>query len=143
MRPKFTNSTWYSLVAAAALSLALLSFGCSGHMYHLVSAPSVPAASGTVHTSTDKNGNTVIDLKVKHLAPPSALTPPSNSYVVWVQPSGKQPINQGELRVDNNLQGEFKTATPYKRFQLFVTAENQATVTEPTGQPLVQQQIGG
>jgi hypothetical protein len=121
----------------------LLSFACAGHNYHLVSAPSVPAAAGTVKTSTDKNGNTVVDLKVQRLAQPSALTPPRNVYVVWIQPPGKEPINQGELRVDNDLNGQFKTSTPYKRFQLFVTAENQAKVAEPTGQQLLQQQVGG
>lgn len=133
----------YGLAAAGALVLTLLSVGCAGHRYHLVPAPSVPAASGSVQIRTDKNGNDVIDLKVKHLAEPSALTPPRSTYVVWIQPPGKAAINQGELRVDNNLNGEFKTATPYKRFQLFVTAENQAKVTAPTGQPLLRQEIGG
>lgn len=137
------KSTSHALAATTALTLALIAIGCAGHRYHLVPAPSVPAASGSVQVKTDQNGNDVIDLKVKHLAEPSALTPPSNTYVVWIQPPGKPPINQGELRVGDNLEGEFKTTTPYKRFQLFVTAENQAKVAAPSGQRLLRQEIGG
>ena len=44
----------------------------------------VPAASGTVQVEVDKdNGNMKLDIKVKHLAQPSALSPSESNYVVW------------------------------------------------------------
>jgi hypothetical protein len=100
---------------------------------HLVSSTLAPAARGTVHSETDRNGNTGLKVEVKHLAKPHDLQSGYSSYVVWVQPRGQSPTNAGELRVNDDLQGSLETSTPYKQFDLFVTAENNPRVTAPTG----------
>src|SRR5258708_38965623 len=48
-----------------------------------------PAAEGKITTENDRNGNTKVEVEVKHMAMPQALTPVKQSYVVWVQPRGK------------------------------------------------------
>jgi hypothetical protein len=83
-----------------------------------------PAAEGKVSTSTDRNGNTGVDVQVKHMATPQSLTPAQQTYVVWVQPRGKQPEVLGTLRVNEDLEGSLKATTPYKDFDVFVTAED-------------------
>jgi hypothetical protein len=83
-----------------------------------------PAATGIVNHATDRNGNTEVELKVEHLAKPQALTPAKSHYIVWVQLSGGLAANVGELRVNDDLAGSLKFTTPYRSFQVSVTAED-------------------
>ncbi len=114
-------------------ALLLLSTACAGKKYHLTASPSVPAASGQVQVSTDKNGNETVKLNAEHLANPASLTPPRNAYVVWIQMPGGKPENEGQMKVGDNLKASFETVTPYKNFDIFVTAEPDATVKAPSG----------
>lgn len=91
-----------------------------------------PAAQGTVDYHHDRNGNTSMELKVEHLAPPSNLQPAKQVYVVWVQAPGQQPENKGVLKVNENLEGSIKMITPYKSFDVFVTAEDTPSVAQPS-----------
>jgi hypothetical protein len=50
-------------------------------------------------------------------------------------------VKEGQLRVDDNLQGEFKTPAPAKNFDIFVTAESGPTVTQPTGPEVLRQTV--
>lgn len=121
-------------LTAAVLAWAMLGLvACSGHVIHLNPTTLVPAAQGRVQVSRDQNGNIVCQLSVKHLARPASLTPPRNTYVVWIQSDSAAPQSQGELRVTQNLQGQMRFITTLPRFDLFITAENNARVTAPTG----------
>lgn len=116
------------------LGLALIwPFGGGGRKVQMMSGAQTPAAHGTVTITKSNNGNTALDLKVQSLAKPSSLNTPENAYVVWIQPPDKQPINEGELRVDKNLNGQIHTETPYKRFKLFITAEQNPEAQTPDG----------
>jgi len=117
-----------ALVAAVCLCGALFA-----KKFPVTASASVPAARGDVDVSSDSNGNEKVKLKVEHLADPSSLTPPGGTYVVWIQSRGGSPENQGRLKIDKNLKAEFETVTPYKTFQLMVTAEPDPTVKMPTG----------
>ncbi|MFY9789948.1 MAG: anti-sigma factor [Candidatus Sulfotelmatobacter sp.] len=128
------------LVTFAVLGFA---FGCGKKHVNLNPASSVPAATASAVLTHDSNGNTIVDLKVKHLAKPENLTPPKSVYVVWIQPRGGAPIKQGQLEVNNNLEGEFKSPTTYKTFDIFVTAEDSGDVTQPTGQEVLRQAVTG
>jgi hypothetical protein len=127
-------------LVGVVVGASLLATGCS-HKVKMTSASSVPAAVGVAKLTRDSNGNPVVDLKVRHLARPDSLTPPQSVYIVWIQPRGGQVTKQGQLRVDDNLQGEFKTPAPAKNFDIFVTAESGPTVTQPTGPEVLRQTI--
>lgn len=127
-------------LVGVVVAAGLLATGCS-HKVKMTSASSVPAAVGVAKLTKDSNGNIIVDLKVRHLARPDSLTPPQSVYVVWIQPRGGQVAKQGQLRVDDNLQGEFKTPAPAKSFDIFVTAESGPTVTQPTGPEVLRQTI--
>jgi hypothetical protein len=105
--------------------------------FRMVANSAVPAAQGHLSTDTDRNGNTKIHVDVDHLAQPSALTPASNTYVVWVQPRGSAPQNVGELRVNSDLHGSFRTSVPYKTFDVYVTAERDPRASSPSGPELL------
>jgi hypothetical protein len=92
-----------------------------------------PSAVGTVNYKTDRNGNTEMEVKVDHLAPPANLVPPKTDYVVWVQAPGQAPENKGVLRVNSDQQGSIKMISPEKNLDVFVTAEDNPNVSQPSG----------
>lgn len=126
-----------------ACAMLVLAVACGKKHVNLNPASSVPAASASAVLTHDSNGNTIVDLKVKNLAKPQNLTPPKAVYVVWIQPRGGAPIKQGQLEVNNKLQGEFKSPTTYKTFDIFVTAEDSGDVAQPTGQEVLRQAVTG
>lgn len=125
----------FAALAPMILSLVLFwPFGTAGSQKAGMTAGTVdPSAEGTVYFHDTHNGNTAVDARVKYLAQPSSLKPSESVYVVWIQPNGQAPINEGALVVNKNLDGQLKTETPYKRFRLFVTAEQFDRVKAPSG----------
>lgn len=101
--------------------------------FRLQNSSIVPGAAGEVKTSKDKNGNTKFTVQVKHLANPTSLTPPKSTYIIWIQQPGAAPESQGALKVNKNLEGKFETATPDKRFDLWITAQTDSSVKAPSG----------
>ncbi len=94
----------------------------------------VPGAQGVAKLGRDDNGNTVISVEAKHLAPPSHLTPPKNYYVVWIQPRDQQPQIAGVMTVDpKKEEAAFKTPTAFKNFDVTVTAEDNPRPDSPSG----------
>src|SRR5207248_9677207 len=73
-----------------ALAVALLLTGCGHHVsnYQFTNSSIEPSAAGRVQVSHDKNGNSVVNVRVYHLADPAQLAPPKAGYVVWEQPKG-------------------------------------------------------
>ena len=98
----------------------------------LVNTGAAPAAEGKVITDNDRNGNTGVEVQVKHMATPQSLTPPRQAYLVWVQPRGKDPELLGALRVNENLEGSLRAATPYKDFEILITAEDSVKPESPS-----------
>jgi hypothetical protein len=98
----------------------------------LTSDPSTPAAVGKAHLNKEKNGNLKLKVEVYHLAKPSALTPARQTYVVWTQARGKDPQNQGVLKVNDKLEGNFEDTVSNQDFDVFITAEDSPTVQVPS-----------
>ena len=116
------------------LLLALSTLVWADDDFKLTAGPMVPAAQGKVSIDHDRNGNDVVKMSVKHMAQPSALTPAKVNYVVWIQARGKDPENHGILRInENDAAASFSTTTPYKTFDVFVTAEDTPNPTSPGG----------
>lgn len=107
----------------------------------LIADPSVPAASGKAKIDKDNNGNLRLKLDVDHLAKPGALTPAKQNYVVWIQPRGKEPQNEGTLKVGGNLKGNFEATVPREDFEVFVTAEDNPAAQMPSGPKLLRAEI--
>lgn len=114
----------------------------SGKTYHMKASNNIPAATGTVKVQKNGNdGNTRLDIKVNHLAKPTSLTPPENVYIVWIRPHDGTAAKKGIIRVDKNLNGELKVVTVSKNFDVFITAEQSPSVTEPTGDEVLDAQV--
>ena len=117
---------------AFALVLLLSAAGYA-KKYPLTPATIVPGAGGDLNTGTDKNGNTEIKIKVRHLSKPEGLSPEEQVYMVWLQQTGGSPENARLLKVNTKLEGTFETTTPYKGFDVIITAEDDPTVKTPSG----------
>ena len=120
----------FSLAVVLLLGLASLAWARDERM---VASPDVPAAIGVLSFDHDRNGNTKLHIDVHHLAEPAQLTPARNTYVVWVQRHGEPPQNVGELRVNHDLDGSFRTSVPYQVFDVFVTPEQNPRASAPSG----------
>lgn len=106
---------------------------CEAKSFPLTASSIVPAARGKVDIGKDRNKNTEVKLSAEHLAPPDGLTPPKESYVVWIQEKGSDAENRGQLKVNKKLQAKFQTVTPRTNFDIFVTAEQDANGKAPSG----------
>lgn len=116
------------------LTLALLcTIAYAAKKYPMTAASIVPGARGEVEVGKDKNGNTKLKMTVQHLASPSNLTPPATGYVIWLRERNGEASNQGQLKMNKNLQATFETITPFKSFDVFVTAEQDASAKAPSG----------
>jgi hypothetical protein len=116
------------------LTFALLcTVAYAAKKYPMTVAAMVPGARAEVAISKDKNGNTSLKMKVQHLANLENLTPRASAYVVWLRERGGDSQNQGQLKTDKNLAATFETVTPLKSFDVFVTAEQDARATAPSG----------
>ena len=98
----------------------------------LTTDPTIPAAAGKAHLSKEKNGNLKLKVEVYHLAKPGALTPAKQTYVVWTQARGKDPQNQGVLRVNDKLEGNFEDTVSNQDFDIFITAEDNPRAEFPS-----------
>jgi hypothetical protein len=121
---------------ASSVLLTIVFFAISSlaaKKFPMTAATIVPGARGVVEIDKDKNGNTRVNMEVQFLANPESLTPPASVYVVWLLQKDGSPENQGQLKVDKKLKANFKTVTPVKSFDLFVTAERDSTIKVPNG----------
>lgn len=96
----------------------------------------MPAAEGQVKVSEDENDNYVVDVSVNNLAKPEKLSPPKQTYVVWLETEANGVLNMGRIDsstglFSNALKGSLRTTVPYKPTRVFITAEEDATIEHP------------
>ncbi len=125
------------------LLTALLGLSCShGAATAMQASPRIPAAEGSVSVKDGDNGSTKLAVKVKHLAPAEKVATGAATYVVWLRPiaadtSSEPAQNVGALAVGKDLEGKLDAVTPYRQFDVFVTAEPEPGSTAPTGEQLL------
>lgn len=129
MKIPLSKLSWTSLAVAALLA------GCASRpTMKMESGERIPAAEGHVAAKQGDNGNTKVQVAVKHLAKPEQVEEEASTYVVWAQDAnGGDVYNLGALQLNDNLEGKLDTITPLKRFDVFVTAEPVATTRYPSG----------
>jgi len=131
------SSNWiirgFVLTAAVFVGMQL---GCGSSNQDMRSGYNVPASEGTVKATKADNGNTDLEIHVKHLAQPSQVASEATVYVVWVEPRNTARQNVGALTLNDNLEGSLNTTTPYSQFMLAITPEPSGMVSQPSHQPV-------
>jgi hypothetical protein len=130
---RLSSGSYLCSLVPALLVLAFIWPFSGGKDVQMTAGELNPAARATIHLHVGDNNNTELDIKAESLAAPSALTPPKTAYVVWIDPPDAAPQNHGQITVSKDQKAELKTATPYKRFKIYITAENQARIQSPEG----------
>ena len=124
MRKLYTIGLTFALLGTVAYA---------AKKYPMTAASMVPGARAEVAIGKDKNGNTRLKMTVQHLANLENLTPRASAYVVWLQERNGNSENQGQLKMDKNLNATFETVTPLKSFDVLVTAEQDPRTNGPSG----------
>jgi hypothetical protein len=127
----------FAFTFAAALFLPTAGCGLFGRSSEPAKQPMTSSAAnltgeGTVEAKKGDNGNTSVEVRVKHLAIPSKVAADASVYVVWIQPRNAAIQNVGALIVDGDLVGKLDTTTPFLAFTLTVTPEPSARMASPT-----------
>lgn len=112
--------------------VALVMTSCASTARFPVSR-TVPAAEITAKKKQDKNNNYVIELTAKNLADASRLQPKMHNYSVWIVAENGSTINIGQLTNKNAKKTVLNTLTPFNVREIFITAEEQGTLSYPTG----------
>lgn len=123
---------------AGILLLCLLMTSCARKIMFENSSV-VPAAEGSVKVKKDKNSNYALDVSVKNLAESKRLTPPRDTYIVWIETERDGTRNIGQLNSSNGLfssklKASLKTVSSYKPTRLYITAEDNGTIQFPGSQ---------
>ena len=122
------------LTAAGLLALGMLAAGCSKSV-SLQPTQIASTGKGTVKVELTYDRNNRLDLKLSDLPEPASLQPQFTRYVLWVaDPDRKNPVNTGQLRVDDKRAAKIQTLTPRRKYILFVTAEAVGDVLTPSAQ---------
>ena len=132
----------YSLAVLAAVAMLAIGVTAWAKSYTMQATSLTPGATGTVLVNPAKNAsNTDITVRVDHLARPTLLSPPANQYVVWVEPEGGAPQNEGVLQVGDNEKGALRLTTTSSKFKILVTAESEAHPASPSNRVVLQSDV--
>ncbi|MCC8410867.1 hypothetical protein LJ707_18130 [Mucilaginibacter sp. UR6-1] len=123
---------------SAILLLTFTISSCATNM-NFATSTVVPSAEGSVKVDRDDNGNYNLNLKVKRLADPKRLQPAKSMYIVWLQTENDGIKNLGQLKSITGFFTDAQTAslhttTPFKPKQIFITAEDDASISNPGSQ---------
>lgn len=126
------------------LFLAAFVFGFTGCAKKIMFEQSgvVPGAEASVKIKKDGNNNYDIHIDALHLAESKRLPTPKAFYLVWMQTDQNTVKNLGLLNsssslLSKTLKASLHTVTPYKPTRIYVTAEDDATLTYPTGETVL------
>ncbi|WP_044172040.1 hypothetical protein [Flectobacillus major] len=121
----------YSLILFSTIAFS----ACSKKITFLTSAV-VPAARGDIKVTRDGNKNYVIHINIDDLAEVSRLTPPKQTYVVWMVTDQNYTKNLGQVNsnskmLSSQLKASFETVSSFKPIKIFITAEDNASIQYP------------
>ena len=141
---KLVNNHHFNIGGNFTIIIIFLAFtflSCSKKL-HFEKSVIVPQAQGTVKIKKDKNNNYSIDINIEYLAESNRLTPPKETYVVWIETESNGIKNIGQINSRSGLLGgKLKASTdtrvPFKPTRVFITAEDVANGFAPAGQTVL------
>ena len=135
MKNKKDNSLFNSFL----MIMILFSINSCTKKIAFLTSSVVPAARGNVVVKKDKNMNYVIQVQLSELAEVSRLSPPKQSYVIWMVTD--QNITKNIGKIDSKMSGlskrlnaSFETVSASKPNKIFITAEDDASIQYPNTQ---------
>lgn len=96
------------------------------------------SAAGKIDVGGDRNGNSDVYIRTFHMA---RQRDDRAFYVVWFQPKDGAPQNAGVIKINDDSEGAFRTLTPLRDFDVFITVENDRSATAPSGEEILRTEI--
>lgn len=127
-----TRKLKLTLLALLASVIVIITLGSCSTKAQFLSSAVVPAARGSVQISKDFNKNYVIKINVYDLAGSERLTPPRNTYVVWLVTADNRAKNIGQINTSNSLDANFETVSAFRPSKIMITAEDDANLLYPS-----------
>lgn len=121
-------------------SIALFISACSNTTRFPVSSVA-PAAEITAKTKYDEYNNKIITVNARNLASPDRVDPSSSAYVIWAESERNEIRNLGQLKNKNAEKATLTTITPFEVKELFITAEPDGAVLQPSGTEVARVEI--
>ncbi len=91
----------------------------------------VPAATGYVKISTNRNNNNTIKISIKNMAEIESLDPAMKTYVVWMVTNNETTVNIGRIVSSNRLKVTFEAVSSFQPIKIFITAEENESTRYP------------
>lgn len=124
-------------IASVVLFTFFILTSCTSKM-NFVTSSTVPAATGTIRVKQDKNKNYVLTVNVQNLAESQSLTPPKNTYLVWMESNENSIKRLGQLSPSGkSLKATLSATAIAKPTQVYITAENNMDIQYPDGQVIL------
>jgi len=122
----------------AIITMSFCFNSCSQKSVSFQISTVVPAAKGTVKVKKDKNNNYVLKISLSDLAGSDRLQPPKNTYIVWMQTGKNNTKNIGQINSSKrSLSATLATVSSFKPLKIFITAEDDAGIQDPSGQVIL------
>jgi len=128
---KLSNSA-RNICMAFVAGMMIFSLGSCSNKILFLNSTVIPAARGNVKITKDNNHNYVIKIELLYLAETNRLTPPRNTYVVWMVSNNDAPKNIGQIQSQSHLKASIETVSASKPHRIFITAEDDASVQYPS-----------
>jgi len=130
------------MTRSASLLLSFLLLACGADTYDSSGTAMAAGTDAEITVSDDDGGNHRLELAVRHLAPPARLAEGAQFFVAWSVPEGGVPQHIGTLDYDEDTRiGELDTLTPYKVFEVLVTAETERLPRSPSEHVALRQEV--
>lgn len=131
-----------ALAVLAVGGCASLTGSSKGQTVPMQQGQRTPAAAGNIDFKAGEKGNNEVTVQARYLPIPADLSPGTATYVVWLD-AGRGPVPVGTLTVTGDKRdAELKTSTPFRDFQVLVTAEQQPAPARPSSLVILRGQVG-
>jgi hypothetical protein len=128
----------YNLLFAGLAIVMMLPLHSSAQRFNFEPSSVVPAATGHVKITKDRNQNFNLQIELVNLADVGLLQTGMNTYVVWMLANQDSAKNIGQLKSGKNLfskksKASFETISVDKPRRIFITAESDGKIDKPKG----------
>jgi hypothetical protein len=125
-----------NIIFTLTCTMMISSFTPCGAQADFLVSSVVPAARGSVWVTKDRYNNYIMKINVSNLAEAGRLTPPKNTYVVWMVTDKDSAKNIGQIRTSTSLlskklKASFETKSSFKPVRIFITAEYDPNLQYP------------
>jgi hypothetical protein len=130
------NNIPKNIITGFLVTFMAFTFSACAKKISFLPSAVAPAAEGRVKLTKDDNNNYAIQIELENLAESKRLTPPRQTYVVWMVTDQNVTKNIGQINsttglLSDRLRASFETVSSVKPTKIFITAEDDASIQYP------------